>query len=268
MVNPIKSRWFNTQAFRQAVAHAIDRETTINNIFRGLGEPQNSPISVQSPYYLSPQEGLKVYEYNPEKSKQLLLEAGFKYNAQDQLLDADGNRVRFTLITNTGSRTTEAMGAQIKRDLSKIGVQVDFNPIVFNTLLDKLNNTLDWECYLLGFTGGVEPNEGANIWLPNGSSHRFNQVPEPGQPPITGRVVSDWEQEIGRLYIQGARELDEQKRKAIYAKTQQITQEHLPFIYLVNPLALSAVRDRIQGVKYSGLGGTLWNIHELKIVED
>lgn len=267
LVDPIKSRWFNTVAFRKAVAHAIDRQKMINNIFRGLGELQNSPISVQSPYYLSPEEGIKVYDYNPEKSKQLLLGAGFKYNAQGQLLDADGNRVRFTLITNTGGRSSDAMGSQIKQDLSKIGIQVDFNPVVFNTLLEKLNNTLDWECYLLGFTGGIEPNDGANVWSPNGSSHRFNQLPEPGQPPLAGRVVSVWEEEIGRLYIQGARELDEAKRKAIYAKTQQITQEYLPFIYLVNPLSMAAVRDRVQGIKYSALGGTLWNIHELKVVD-
>ena len=52
----------------------------INNTFRGLGKLQNSPISVQSPYFLSPEKGLKVYNYNPEKAKELLLKAGFKYN--------------------------------------------------------------------------------------------------------------------------------------------------------------------------------------------
>ncbi len=268
LVDPIKSRWFNTVAFRQAVAYAIDREQMNNNIFRGLGELQNSPISVQSPYYLSPKQGLKVYDYNPKRAKELLLKAGFQYNNRSQLLDADGNRVRFTLITNAGNKIREAMGAQIKQDLSKIGMQVDFAPLAFNTLLDKLNNTVDWECYLLGFTGGVEPNEGANVWSVNGGSHRFNQPAKPGQTPIEGREIADWEQEIANLYIKGAQELDEGKRKAIYAETQRITQDYLPFIYLVNPLSMSAVRDRVQGVKFSALGGTLWNIYELKVVDN
>ncbi|MGH7998710.1 MAG: ABC transporter substrate-binding protein, partial [Brasilonema sp.] len=240
LVKPIKSRWFNNVKFRQAVAHAIDRETMNKSIFHGLGELQNSPISVQSPYYLSPKEGLKVYEYNPAKAKELLLEAGFKYNDNKQLLDADGNRIRFTMITNSGNKSREAMGSQIKQDLSKIGIQVDFSPLAFNTLIEKLNNTVDWECYLLGFTGGVEPNEGANVWSVNGSSHRFNQPAKAGTIPIVGREISDWEKEIHRLYIKGSQELDESKRKAIYAETQQITQEYLPFIYLVNPLAMSA----------------------------
>lgn len=268
LIDPIKSRWFNTVEFRQAVAYAIDRQSLINNTFRGLGELQNSPISVQSPYYISPKEGLKVYNYNPDRSKQLLAKAGFKFNEQGQLIDQAGNRVRFTLMTNAENKTRVAIGAQIKQNLAKIGIQVDFNPIAFNTLVDKLSNTLNWECYLLGFTGGVEPNDGANVWSTDGGLHSFNQKPQQGQPPLENREVADWEAEIGRLYIEGAREVNEAKRKAIYAKTQQITQEYLPMIYLVNPLSMSAVRDRIAGVNYNALGGVVWNIHELKVVNN
>jgi peptide/nickel transport system substrate-binding protein len=239
-----------------------------NNIFRGLGKLQNSPISVQSPYYLSPKEGLKVYDYNPARAKELLIKAGFKYNEQGQLLDADGNGVHFTLITNAGNKIREAMASQIKEDLIQIGIQVDLFPLAFNALLDKLNNTIDWECYLLGLTGGIEPNDGANVWSVNGGSHRFNQPAKPGQPPIEGREISDWEREIGHLYILGAKELDEAKRKAIYAETQRITQDYLPFIYLVSPLSMSAVRNRVQGIQFSALGGTLWNIYELKTVDN
>ena len=114
LVDPIKSKWFNNKEFRQAVAYAIDRQTMINNTFQGLGQTQNSPISVQSPYYLPPEKGLKVYDYNLDKARELLKKAGFKYNSQGQLLDSEGNRVRFTLLTNSGNKIREAMGAQIK----------------------------------------------------------------------------------------------------------------------------------------------------------
>ncbi|MBD2066919.1 ABC transporter substrate-binding protein [Leptolyngbya sp. FACHB-671] len=268
LVDPVKSRWFNTVEFRQAVAHAIDRQKMINNTFQGLGQLQDSPISVQSPYFISSEEGLPVYDYNLDKSRELLLNAGFQYNAEGQLLDAEGNRVRFTMITNSGNKVREAMGAQIKQDLSRIGIQVDFAPLAFNTLLNKLNSDLNWECYLLGLTGGVEPNGGANVWLTEGRSHRFNQASQPGQPPIEGRVVADWEKQIEQLYIRGAQTVDEAERRAIYAESQIITQQYLPFIYLVNPLTLTAVRDRIQNVKFSALGGALWNIHELEIAEN
>lgn len=266
-VDPIKSRWFNTVEFRQAVAYAIDRPRMLNNIFRGLGELQHSPISVQSPFYLSPEAGLPTYDYNIDQAKQLLLSAGFKYSDAGALLDADGNPVRFTLITNSGNKIREAMGAQIKTDLSRIGIQVDFTPIAFNTVVGKLSSSLDWEACLLGFTGGVEPNGGANVWQPDGRSHHFNRAALAGEDPIEGRVVSDWENRIGQLYIEGARTLDEAKRKEIYAETQRITQQYVPFIYLVNPLALSAVRNRVQPIKFSALNGALWNMYELRITE-
>ncbi|MBD2772846.1 ABC transporter substrate-binding protein [Iningainema tapete] len=267
LVDPIKSRWFNTVEFRQAVAYAIDRQTILNNIFRGLGTAQNSPIAVQSPYYLSPKEGLKVYDYNQQKAKELLLKAGFKYNDRNQLVDAEGNRVRFTLFTNSGNRIREAMGAQVKQDLGNIGIQVDFTPLAWSTYTDRLSNTLDWEAGLMGLGGGLEPNGGANVWNPEGGLHMFNQKPQAGQKPIEGREVAPWEAQIGKLYIQGARELDKAKRKLIYAETQRITQEYLPFIHMVAPYSMSAVRDRFEKIKYSALGGAFWNIYEVKLTE-
>ncbi|WP_009633289.1 ABC transporter substrate-binding protein [Synechocystis sp. PCC 7509] len=267
LIDPIKSRWFNTVEFRQAVSYAIDRQSIVNNLFRGLGQPQNSPVDVQSKYYLSPKDGLKVYNYEPEKAKELLLKAGFKYNDKNQLLDADNNRVRFTLLSNAGSKTGEAMSAQIKQNLSKIGIQVDLNAIAFSVIGEKLHNTLDWECYFGGLIGsGVDPNEGANVWLTEGGLHSFNQAAQVGEEPIEGRIVSDWEKEIADLYIQGAQEFDEAKRKVIYDETQRITQEYLPYIYLVNPLSMAAIRNRIQNVKFSALGA-FWNIYELKVDE-
>ncbi|MBE9100097.1 ABC transporter substrate-binding protein [Vacuolonema iberomarrocanum] len=266
LVDPIKSGWFNTLEFRQAIAHAIDRPTMINSIYQGLGEPQNSPIFIQSPYYLSPEEGLPVYDYDLDQAKALLEQAGFQYNSRGQLEDAEGNIVRFTLITNAGNKIREAMGAQIKQDLARIGIRVDFQPIAFNTLVSKLSDTLDWEAHLLGFVGGsgVEPDGGRNVWSVNGTLHAFNQDAIQGEP-LEGRVIQDWEQEINDLYIQGSQQLDEEERRAIYTQTQILAQEYLPFIHLVNPLNLSAVRNDIENVRFSSLGGALWNIHELKL---
>ncbi|MEL6440199.1 MAG: ABC transporter substrate-binding protein [Cyanobacteria bacterium J06621_8] len=264
LVEPKKSRWFNNLKFRQAVAYAIDRPRMVNNIYRGLGQPQNSFVSVQSPFAY---EGLQGYDYNPEKAKELLLEAGFKYNQKNQLLDAQGNRVRFTLNTNTGNPIREAMGEQVEADLEAIGIDVNFKAINFNVLVGRLSGSLDWECIILGLTGGNEPHGGANVWFTDGNLHMFNQKPAPGQEPITGRTVAPWEEEIDRLFVVGARELDQEKREAIYAEIQQLVSDNLPFIYLVNPKSLGAVRNQFEGIEYSALGGAFWNLEELKITE-
>jgi peptide/nickel transport system substrate-binding protein len=267
LVDPIKSRWFNTVEFRQAVAHALDRPTMINNIYKGLGVPQHSAIYLQSPYYFPPEKGLPTYDYDLAKAKELLLGAGFKYNSANQLTDADGNVVRFSLITNAGNKIREAMGTQIKQDLAQIGIQVDFQPIAFNTLVGRMSDTLDWEAILLGLSGaGVEPDGGRNVWSPNGRLHLFNQSPSSGE--LEGRQVADWEAEIGRLYVRGGQELDDEKRKQIYAEAQKLAQAYVPMIFLINPLSLSAVKNRIEGVQYSALGGALWNVYELKLSQN
>ncbi|MBD2018815.1 ABC transporter substrate-binding protein, partial [Leptolyngbya sp. FACHB-36] len=225
-VDPIKSRWFNTKEFRQAVAYALDRQVMINSLFRGIGELQNSPISVQSPFFLSPKEGLKVYDHNPEKAKDLLRSAGYTYDARGQLLDSEGNRVRFALLLPAASKNIQAMATQMQQDLRRIGIQLDLSPVDFNVLVEKIN-ARSWDMYFLSYTGSVEPNDGANYWLSSGASHDFNQGPQPGQPPISGWQVSDWEKEIDRLYIQGAKEFDEAKRKAIYTEFQQLVQDQV-----------------------------------------
>ncbi|MEO0539315.1 MAG: ABC transporter substrate-binding protein [Cyanobacteria bacterium P01_A01_bin.105] len=269
LVDPIKSRWFNTLEFRQAVAHAIDRQTMLNDIYQGLGVLQNSPIFFASPYYADPKENdIPTYDYDPEKAKSLLQSAGFTYDGEGQLLDPEGNRVRFTLITNAGNQVRESIGAQIDYDLSRIGMTVDFQPVAWGVMLEKLSDSLDWEAHIISFGGGFEPNGGANVWSVDGGLHVFNQAALPGQEPIENREVRDWETEIDRLYTAGAKELDDEKRKEIYAQTQRITQENLPFIYLVTQYSMSAIRDRIQNLNLSPVGGALWNIHELELIEN
>ena len=260
VINPIKSRWFNNVNFRQAVSYGINRQRMVTNVFRGLGKPQVSFVPKQSPFYF---DGVKEYEYNPEKAKELLIEAGFKYNNRGQLFDRQGNRVSFILNTNTGNKIREAMGNQIEEDLAAIGIKVNFRTINFNVLINKLDNTLNWDCILLSFSGGNEPNSRYNFWAVDGNSHLFNQL----TVDLKERTITDWEAEISRLYIEGAKELDLAKRQEIYAEIQQLVAEKLPVICLVNPYSMSAVRNKIDGIEYSALGGAFWNMDELKVAE-
>jgi len=266
-VNPMRSRWFNTLEFRQAVAHAIDRQRMRDTTYQGLGELQDSPLDSQNPFYLSPQEGLPVYDYDPDRAKALLEQGGFKYNALGQLQDPEGNPVRFTLLVKSEETSRVRVASQIKDNLEAIGMKVDLQVIAFNSVIQKLQRR-DWEAYVGGFAGGgLEPHSGFNIWSSQGTLHQFNQGPLPGEPPLTEWEPTTWEREIDRLFTEGVKELDDQKRKAIYGRFQQIAQEQLPFIHLVNPLSLEAVRDRIEGVQFTALGGAFWNLYELKVAQ-
>ena len=115
--------------------------------------------------------------------------------------------------------------------------------------------------------GWLKPHNVFLFWYSGGSFHQFNQGPQPGASPIKGWRVSDWEREIDRLFFAGVKELDEDKRKAIYDQFQQIVAEQAPVFFLVNPLSFQAARDRIQNLKFSALGGAFWNIDELSILK-
>lgn len=267
-VDPIKSKWFNDVRFRQAIAYAVNRDRMKNNIYRGLGAVQHSPIGVSSPYYLSPEEGLKTYDYNPQKAKDLFREMGFEYKDDGQLFDADNHPIRFNLLVKSEEKTRVDAAVQIQQDLKAIGIQADLQVLNFNTVLKHLRGR-DWDAYVGGFGGGgVEPHSSFNIWYSGGSLHQFNQGPYPWEKSLQGWEVSDWEKEIDRLFQEGARELDESKRREIYGDFQKVVAENVPFLYLVNALSLEAVRDRIENIKFTSFGGAFWNLYELKVEED
>ena len=268
LLNPIKSRWFNNLAFRQAVAYAINRQQINNTIYRGLGEIKHSPLGVQSSYYLSPEAGLKVYKYNPEKSKKILLDSGFQYNDANELLDENGNRVEFTILVKSEEKIRIDTAVKIQGDLSHIGIKANLQILNFNSVLKKLLSSRDWECYVgaFGVPGAdIEPNLLSLFWLSNGSFHQFNLGSKPGEPKIKNWQVSDWEKEIDRLFTAAYQTIDENKRREIYGEFQQIVAEQLPIFFLVNPLAIQAVRNHIDNFKSSAIGGAFWNIDELKI---
>lgn len=265
-VDPVRSRWFNLKAFRQAIAYGIDQQRINTNIFRGLGIFYHSAIPQQSPFYLSPAQGLKVYPYNPLKAKELLLGAGFKYDNQGQLFDEQGNRVEFTLMTNVDNVARVAIGSQIQQDLAKIGINVNLQPINFS-LLGKNLSSRRWEACMIGFESGSEPHLLAPVWMSNGAAHLFNMSQHSLEPPIEGYTKKPFEVVIDQLFQRGAQEFDLAMRKKIYDQFQQIAQEELPILYLVNDRALMAARNDVQGLKYSGLASWgLWNIDELKLV--
>ncbi|WP_017326513.1 ABC transporter substrate-binding protein [Synechococcus sp. PCC 7336] len=266
IVDPIESAWFTDVNFRRAVSYAVNRQAWIDSVLRGLGQSQISPISPASPFHFSPAEGLPVYEYNPDRAKQLLLAAGYTYDGNDRLRDRSGNLVRFTLNTNVGNSDREAIGALIKHDLDQIGIEVDFVPIEFATLVNKLNATYDWEAVMLSFGGGgIEPNSGANIWRTTGQLHIWNPAGSPGRE-IRDRQIAAWEREIDDIFSAGTRELDFEKRKQLYNRFQAIVQEQLPLIGTVNPLALTAIRDRVIDADPRPILGNLWNLEHLDII--
>ena len=111
-----------------------------------------------------------------------------------------------SLTTNAGNQVREKMCSILKEDWDKLGIKVNYRPLDFRPLVEKLYTTFDWDAVLIGFTGGIEPNNGANLLRSSGNLHFWN--PEPAG------AGDAWEAEIDRLLDEGARELDPRRSAA------------------------------------------------------
>lgn len=246
------TRWFNNLYFRQAVSHSIDRLGIVDNVLSGVGKPLFTSESLPS-IYLN-KKIADGYPQNLELSRTLLSKGNFKWDKNRALLDSDGQKVIFTILTNAENSTRQAIGVIIQDDLKKLGIEVNLRPLDFNTLIGRLDSS-NWEAVIIGLTGGFfEPNEGANVWKLNGRLHMFDQKPHKPR---------DWELEIDRIFNEAIRHVDFQSRKKLYDRFQQIVYEKLPFIYLVSPTRIIAIQNSLGNVRPTVYGGALYNLESI-----
>jgi len=255
-VNPVKQKWFQDRNFRTAVDYAIDRKNMVFNIANGIGAPLFTPESLNSIYL---NKNLKPYGKNLDKSRELLKKSGF-YNQKGKLYDKDGNRVEFDLYTNAGNTEREAIGVMVKQDLEDLGMKVNFKPIEFNSLVNRLVSTFDWDMVIMGLTGSpLEPNGGKNVWLSDGRLHMFNM-----RNPQEGKAgILPWEKELDECFNKGALATRFEDRKKYYDKYQEIVYNQKPMIYIYSPVIIVAIRDKFKNIYPSSLGGITHNIEEI-----
>lgn len=261
-VDPIKQKWFQDLNFRKAVDYAIDRKNMVFNIANGIGAPLFTPESLNSIYL---NKKLKPYDKDINKSKELLKKSGFYTDKKGKLYDKYGHRVEFDLYTNAGNTEREAIGVMVKQDLEDLGMKVNFKPIEFNSLVNKLVSTFDWDMVIMGLTGSpLEPNGGKNVWLSDGRLHMFNmRTPEEGKAKLL-----PWEKELDYLYTQGALATKFEDRKKYYDQYQEIVYNEKPMIYIYSPVIIMAIRDKFKNIYPSNLGGLTHNIEEIYIGGD
>ncbi|MEC9488166.1 MAG: ABC transporter substrate-binding protein [Halanaerobium sp.] len=247
-----KFKWFTDINFRKAVAHAVDKQTIVDQVYAGLATPQWSPVSLPNKFYIN--ENVHKYEYDLDKAMAYLEKSGF-YKEDGVLYDKDGNKVGFTLSTNAGNTQREAIGNIITHDLQKLGMDVKFRPIEFNKLVNQLMSEFDWDAILIGLTGSLEIASGKNVWQSDGPLHMWY--------PFQEEPATEWEAEIDRLFDEGASYPDPAKRKEVYDKWQMIVTNQLPLIYTVTPHTVVAIRNTLKNIDPTVIGGVDHNIEAL-----
>jgi peptide/nickel transport system substrate-binding protein len=256
-VDPVKLKWFRNTKFRQACSYAINRDAIIKSIFSGRGIPAYGFETPGNKNWYNP--NIQQYPYDPAKALELLKEIGIeKRNGDKFLTDADGNKIEFVLNTNTGNNAREKMAVLIASDLEQLGMQVILQPIEFNTLITKMDDTYNYECILLGWAPTMtDPSDNMNIIQSSGYSHEW--FPRQKTPS------TDWEARMDQLMVAQMQTLDYSERKKDYDEIQEILAEQQPMIFTVTPMYYAAIRSDIANVRPSALSyyRASWNAEEL-----
>src|SRR5262249_5146535 len=117
-----KKAWFRMTEFRKAVSLAINREDLSRIVYAGLAKPAYGPVSPANQFWFN--AALEAPKYDPQGAQGLLSKAGFTYEGE-VLKDSGGNRVEFSMVTNSGNAAREKMAAMIQQDLALVGIKVN-----------------------------------------------------------------------------------------------------------------------------------------------
>ena len=251
-----KKRWFQSGLFRRAVSAAINRDDVIRLAYRGYAHGAAGPVSAANKLWFNAR--LSPPRFDPQVALKLLQQDGFRLDG-NSLRDREGNAVEWSLITNAGSKPRAQIGTIVQEDLRKIGIRVNFLPLEFQSLIERITRTQQYEACLLGLTNlDIDPNSQMNVWMSSGTHHAWN----PGE----SKPATAWEAQIDHLMELQHTSVDQAARKRAFDRIQEIVSEEQPIIYLVHPDVLVAISPSVRDALPSPLPPHLyWNIENVSL---
>ena len=228
---------FEDRRARQAIAHAIDKQEIIDGVLLGLGRPAVGPYKPGTWWYKA---DVKTFPFDPERSKALLAEVGWKPGS-DGILEKDGKPFSFTIRTNQGNLVRQQTAEIIQRRLKAIGIDVKIHVVEWAAFINTFIRKKDFETIILGWGLGLDPDQ-YDIWHSSKTgSEELNHI-------------SYKNPKVDELLEAGRRTFDRTKRKAIYGELQEILAEDQPVVFLYVPDALPVVSSRVQGIQPAAAG--------------
>ncbi len=224
---------FNNLMVRKALSHAINRESIIQSIFRGMGERSDSLLpSMMKPHH---NNNLKKIEYDPELARELLLEAGYP----------DGLEINLWAIPVQRSYSPDGllMAEAMKVDLQKVGVKATIVSYEWSTYLKKVSLG-EHQTAILGW---VADNRDAGQFLSSilSCSAIVNK---------TNRTF--WcNPEFDDLIKQAQETTDIAKKKKLYFQAQEIIRDELPLLPIASGTSILASNKSVKNLYIKPTGG-------------
>ncbi|EJQ58974.1 MULTISPECIES: ABC transporter substrate-binding protein [Bacillus] len=225
---------------RQALIYGLDRKKYVDTALKGYGTVANVPIHPTSWAYT--EEGVNKYEYDKEKAKKLLDEAGWKVGS-DGIREKDGQKLKLSYFGPSSAKDSDLLIPIAKENYKEIGVE--FNPefMDFNTMLSKVNKG-DYDLASVSTPITSDPSETAGEYLSG----------------VNEKSLGYKNTKVDELIQKGIETVDIEKRKPIYKELYKELSDDPPVILLNYRRTITGYNGNIKGIdpeKYNSISANL-----------
>ncbi len=226
---------------RQAIAHAVDKETIVDRVLNGLGEPADAMSPSPDREWIPEIE--EPFAFDLDEANRILDEAGYE--------DTDGNGVRempgggqeltFRWAVRTESENAQATYELVSGSLAEIGIDTEIE--TYNdTQLGPVIGRGEWDLFVWGWTPFVDPDPQLSYFL-------CDQVSTDPEDPLDYYNDANWcNEDYDALYEEQNQELDHDRRVEIVHEMLTRFYEEAAYSVLYYSPDLQAYRtDRFEG---------------------
>lgn len=214
---------FDKKEVRQAMNHAINKEEIIDAFFEGRADIAVNPIPESIEGY---NEDIEGYDYDPEKAKELLKEAGLEDGFDMELWAMPVPRPYMP----DGEKVAEV----IQKNLADVGITAEIVTHEWATYLE-LAEKGDADAFMLGWTGD------------NGDADNFIYALLDEDNIGSNNYTYFKNDEMHDLLIDAQTEVDEEKRIEMYKESQEIINEEAPWVPIAHSTPLLGGASDITG---------------------
>ncbi len=211
---------------RQAMHHGLNIDYGIETVMRGFAAPGRGPVPKAGGVNYT--DDVTVYDYDVEKAKAMLDEAG--YPAGD-----DGIRFKLRHRPAPWGEYTQLWGEYFAQAMKEIGIDVEIQTNDAPGFLNGVYRDHDFDTANGWHQFRSDPAVSTMVWLRSG---------QPAGTPWTNQF--GWKnEEIDQLIDDAASELDVDKRAAMYHEIQRQNQEILPVIFAIEHPFISVTSKKL-----------------------
>lgn len=217
---------------RQALAYALDRKAVVKQVYGQYGKVNNVPLPMASWGWTD--QGVNSYDFNIDKAKQLLKDAGWTLDSNNNLTK-DGKQFVIDFVATSGNAVTDTMLPVMKTDYAKLGIKVNIE-------------SADWDALYKGYT--TAKNDAC--FLGNGLS---SPDPDPSTMFLTDSTQNYFKysnSKLDTLIKDELKETDTNKRTDLFKQIDTIVNNDLPVFPIYQRNDMYVMNGRIQDVPDMG----------------